>query len=346
MTSKERVLTTFSHREPDRVPMWCGASGEFWAKAKKLLNLDDEALRIRFHDDFRRVSAPYTAPSQLSMPDATYVTPFGIERHGLGYGQPYAHPLANAGLKEIYQYQWPSADWVDTAGVRPEAEKYYQDYAILGGDWSPFWHDAIDLLGMENLFIKMYTRPELVDAVLEHIMDFYLASCNKIFSAAADKIDIFFFGNDFGSQTGPLMDEALFRRFILPHLRKLVNLGHDYNLKVMMHCCGGIRQLIPAMIEAGLDAIHAVQPGCLGMELAELKKDFGDRLVFNGCIDSHHVLISGNTDSVRENTKAVLGTMMAGGGFIAGASHDTILEETPLENVLTMFDTILESGRY
>jgi uroporphyrinogen decarboxylase len=192
----------------------------------------------------------------------------------------------------------------------------------------------------------MYTEPEIVDAILRHIMDYYLASSKKIFTSAADKIDIFFIGNDFGSQTGPLVDDALFRRFILPHIKDMVNLGHDFNLKVMMHCCGGIKDLIPAMIDTGLDALHAVQPSCYGMDLASLKKEFGSRMVFNGCIDSHRVLINGDTTYVKNQTKAVLDIMMSGGGFIAGASHDTILEETPVENVLAMFDTIMEYGIY
>jgi uroporphyrinogen decarboxylase len=346
MTSRERVLTTFNHQEPDRVPMWCGALPEFWLKAKNQLKLDDENLRIRFHDDFRRVSAVYKGPTKLARQDATSITPFGIERHGVGYGQPFSHPLANADLDEIHSYTWPMADNNDVSGIRPEAEKYYQEYAILGGDWSAFFHDAIDLLGMENFFIKMYTEPEIVDAVLQHIMEYYIESSNKIFRAAADKIDIFFIGNDFGSQTGPLLDEALFKRFCIPHIRNLVNLGHDFNLKVMLHCCGGIKQLIPSLIETGLDALHAVQPSCAGMDLAVLKKEFGNRVVFNGCIDSHHVLIDGDPASVKRQTKTVLDIMMPGGGFIAGSSHDTILEETPVENVLAMFDTILEYGIY
>ena len=192
----------------------------------------------------------------------------------------------------------------------------------------------------------MYIDPEIVHAVLQHIVDYYFETNKRIFDAAAEHIDTFFMGNDFGSQTGPLIDEALFRTFILPHLKSFVNLGHDYNLKVMLHCCGGYRQLFPALIEAGLDAVHAVQPSCLGMNLSELKNEFGGKIVFNGCIDSHHVLIDGNIDLVREKTSEVLHIMKPGGGFIAGASHDTILEETPVENVLTMFDTVMEMGKY
>ncbi len=220
------------------------------------------------------------------------------------------------------------------------------EYAILGGDWSAFFHDAIDLLGMENLYFKMYDQPELVDAVLGHLVDYYAEVSRRIFDAAASAIDIFFIGNDFGSQRGPLVGESLFRRFFLPHLERLIRLGHDYNLKVMLHCCGGYAPLIPAMIEAGLDGLHAVQPSCHGMDLATLKAAFGYKILFNGAIDSHHVLIRGTPDFVREKTREVLAIMMPGGGYVGGASHDWILEETPVENVLAMFDAIHEFGCY
>ena len=100
------------------------------------------------------------------------------------------------------------------------------------------------------------------------------------------------------------------------------------------------------MIQAGLDAVHAVQPSCLGMDLAKLKAEFGRQIVFNGAIDSHHVLIRGTPDSVRATTRDVLRIMMPGGGYVAGASHDYILEETPVENVLAMSDAVREFGVY
>jgi hypothetical protein len=339
-------MAAFEHQEPDRVPAWCGASVEFWEKAKNATGLDDEGLRRRFGDDFRRVSAVYEGPQFTLSPGATSRTVFGIEREGLGYGQPMSHPLSKATLAEVHAYPWPDPGWMDVSQIRAEAEKYEGEYAILGGDWSPFFHDAVDMLGMDVLFLKMYDEPELVDAVLQHIVDYYVGVSRRIFDAAASAIDILFIGNDFGSQRGPLMNVSLFRRFIQPHLTRLARLGHDYGLKVMMHCCGGYAPLIPQMIEAGLDGLHAVQPSCDGMDLATLKQRFGDKLLFNGAIDSHHVLILGNPESVRAETRRVLDIMKPGGGYVAGASHDSILEETPLENVLAMFDAIREFGGY
>lgn len=352
MDSRERVLHAFNHQEADRIPVWCGASPEFIEKAKDYLGVTEkEEVYKEFGDDFRRVFSTYAGPDEFSptknlSEGMNYRTPFGIERAGIGYGQPDNHPLAEANLEQIHAYHWPDPDWIDVTNINKDASKYEGKYAILGGEWSPFWHDAIDLLGMENLLIKMYEEPEIVTAVLEHIVDYYAAVTQQIFEEAGDIIDIFFIGNDFGSQTGPLLSEKLFRKFMFPHLKRLADLGHQYDLYVMMHCCGGFFQLIPTMIEAGIDALQALQPSARGMEPAELKKQFGDEIVFNGCIDTQHVLIEGNPELVRKRTKEIMRIMKPGGGYILSPSHDYLLEETPVENVIAMYDTVKEYGYY
>ncbi|MFH0797042.1 MAG: uroporphyrinogen decarboxylase family protein [Candidatus Omnitrophota bacterium] len=352
MTCKERVLTAFNLKEPDRVSAWLGASPEFRELARQHLGLDDdESLSVRLGDDFRRVCAKYAAPAagnqSTDLPERiTSWTPFGIPRHGYGYGQPLGHPLADATVTEIHQYPWPDPRWIDVSNVRSEALKYNGKYAILGGDWSPFWHDAIDLLGMENLFLKMFDQPEAVDALLKHIVDYYAAANQRIFDTAAGAIDILFIGNDFGSQNGPLVGEKLFRRFILPQLKRLVDLGHDYGVKVLLHCCGGFVPLMPAMIEIGLDGLQSLQPSCPGMEPTALKAEFGKKILLNGCIDTQHVLIEGRPALVKAKTREVLRIMKPGGGYVASASHDYLLPETPVENVIAMFDTIREYGAY
>ncbi|MCX7006794.1 MAG: hypothetical protein NTY53_06035 [Kiritimatiellaeota bacterium] len=341
MTSRERVLAAFAHVEPDLVPRWCGASPEFLAKAKQHLKLPDvESFFVRIGDDFRRVFARYVGPEFPLSPGSIYRTVFGIQRAGHGYGQPLSHPLADATLQQIHAYPWPEPHWQDVSHIRADALAWHRQYAILGGDWSPFWHDAIDLLGMENLYLKMYDEPGVVDAVLQHIVDYYASVSQRIFAAAAAALDVFFIGNDFGGQNGPLLSPEHFERFMLPHLKRLVELGHSYRLQVQLHCCGGFEPLIPAMIAAGLDGLHAIHPCCGGMELAKRKANYVAKILFNGAIDSHHVLIKGTPDLVRQRTREVLSIMAPGGGYIAGASHDYILEETPVENVVAMFDAI------
>jgi uroporphyrinogen decarboxylase len=343
MTSRERVERAFNFKVSDKVPAWCGASPEFMQKAMQSLNTDEEGVRQRFGDDFRRVFGVYKEPGYHLSEGATWKSPFQVERTGIGYGQPISHPLKDATtVKEVLDYVWPDPDWVDVSGIKKDANRYQREFAILGGDWSPYWHDAIDLLGMEELYIKMYEYPEVIHAVMDQIVKYYYTVSENIFEAAGDSIDIFFIGNDYGSQSGPLMGTDLFEEFLLPPLKKLIDLGHRYRYKVMLHCCGSVSLLLPSMIKAGLDGIHALQPDCYGMDLSELKRKFGDKILLNGGIDSKRVLINGNQDYVRKETRRVLDIMAPGGGYVAGASHDYILEETPFENVLAMFDTISE----
>ena len=132
----------------------------------------------------------------------------------------------------------------------------------------------------------------------------------------------------------------------MPSLARLIDLGHRHGLKVMLHCCGGFRPLHPVDDPRG--AGRRARPAAVlrrAWSPPGLKRDFGGRLLLNGAIDSHHVLIEGTPDFVREQTRRVLDIMCPGGGYVAGASHDYILEETPLENVLAMFDTIREYRR-
>jgi uroporphyrinogen decarboxylase len=352
MTSRERVLAAFAHEEPDQVPVWCGASPEFIAKAKAHLRIQStEDLFVRFGDDFRRVIAPYVGPAHrhpaLGLPEgASCRTIFGIEHRGVGCGIPINPPLAGASLRQVHEYEWPDPQWIDVSQVRAQAIAWKRRYAILGGDWSPFWHDANELLGMENLMCLMHDAPEIVDAVMGHALDYYFGVNEQIFASAADQFDVFFIGNDFGSKGGPLMSPAMFRRFVFPHLRRLAGLGHDYGLKVMMHCCGSLTPLMPAMVQAGIDGLQALQPCTPDMAPTNLKARFGTKLLFNGCIDSQHVLIAGKPQSVREKTREILEIMKPGGGYVLSASHDYILEETPVQNVLAMFDAGREYGGY
>ncbi|MEW6580054.1 MAG: uroporphyrinogen decarboxylase family protein [Chloroflexota bacterium] len=352
MNSKQRVMMAFDHREPDRVPAWLGMSPAFQQKAMQRLQLpDDESLALYVGDDFRRVVAPYAGPDHASPsvdlpPGATYRSVFGILRHGYEGGQPMNHPLIQATTTaEVEAYPWPDPAWIDVSRIRADAESYAGQYAILGGEWSPFWHDAIDLLGMENLLYKMFDMPALVEAVLAHIVDYYLAVSQRIFEEADDLIDIFFIGNDFGSQTGPLISDKLFRRFLLPHLRRLIDLGHAYGLEVLLHCCGGFEPLIPAMIEVGLDGLQGLQPNCRGMDPATLKARYGADLLLMGSINTQ-LLIEGTPDSVRAETRRILEIMKPGGGYVACPSHDYVLYETPVENVVALYETVRAHGPY
>jgi uroporphyrinogen decarboxylase len=342
-SSREIVLDVFDFKEVERIPKWLGASPEFVTLAASTLNLpDEEAVRIRMGDDFRRVFSVWRGPNPPLSPGATWRSPFGVERIGLFYGEPKNHPLEGKWqIRDLEEYPWPDPSWADISSVREQAARWEGSYAVLGGEWAPFWHDAIDLVGMENLYYLMYDDEDYVDLLLGRINSYYLEASRATLESAGDLIDILFIGNDFGGQTGPLLGPELFDRFMKPHLAAYADLAHSFGKKSMLHCCGGFRPLMPSIIEAGIDAVHALQPDCSGMDPEGLKSDFGDQIVLNGGLDSRTVLIQGNPEIVREKTRELLAIMSPGGGYIGGASHDFILPETPVDNVLAMFDEII-----
>ena len=351
MTSRERVLAVFRGETPDRIPVWCGASPEFIEKSMKELRLDsEEAVYVRFRDDFRRVYSRYAGPEEFdpvkNAENGTRMNVFGVKRIGEGYGVPANTPLKDATLEDVENYPWPSADWIDVSHIREDALKWKGEYAILGGEWCAFFHDLLDLLGMEDALTMMYEEPEVVHAVLNHLVDYYLECNKRIFDAAGDVIDIFFMGNDMGSQGGPLVSVPLFEEFFAPQFKRLCDQAHSYGIYTQLHCCGGIQQLIPSMHACGIDAVQSLQPVCDGMSAENLKKNHGHEMIFNGCVDSVNKLIYGTKEECIEETKKVISHMKPGGGFILSPSHDYLLEMTPVENVVAMYDTCYELGAY
>lgn len=351
MTSRERVMAVFRKEIPDRIPVWCGASPEFMEKSRKFLGLQtDEEVYQRFRDDFRRVYSRYAGPEKFdpvkNAEKGSRLNIFGVERAGEGYGVPANTPLKDATLEDVENYPWPSADWIDVSHIREDALRYEGKYAILGGEWCPFFHDMLDLLGMEDALVMMYEEPDVVHAVLNHIVDYYYECNKRIFEAAGDVIDIAFMGNDMGSQNGPLVSEPLFKEFIAPQFKRLCELAHSYDIYTQLHCCGGFQQLIPSLIDCGIDAVQSLQPVNPGMQAGPLKENFGGKIILNGMIDSVNKLIYGTKEDCIETTKEIVSIMKPGGGYILSPSHDYLLEMTPVENVLAMYDTCYEIGAY
>ena len=334
---RDRVLAAFERR-PAKLAKWLGASPEFIAKARSELGLDEEAFRRRIGDDLRWVAPPSPARPGGGRADA-----FGVERRGAGYGQPTDHPLAGTPtVAALRDFAWPDPEAVDLAGLRPRIAAFGGEFAVASGDWSPFFHDAIDLVGLESLACLMYDDPVFVETLLGRIVDYYAAVCTRAFEEAGDLMDIFLIRNDFGAQTGPLVGPEHFRKYLSPCLKRLAELGRRYGLKVMLSSSGSIRPLIPAIVESGVDALHVLQPDCPGMQGASIKKDFGRSLVLSGGIDARGALLTGGSAEVRARVREALDALAAGGGYLAAPSVDALTEDVPVANVLAMYDAIAE----
>jgi uroporphyrinogen decarboxylase len=160
-------------------------------------------------------------------------------------------------------------------------------------------------------------------------------------SAVGPYIDIVLFGDDLGGQQGPLVSPETYRLLYKPFHKKMWNRAKELaDVKVQLHCCGGIYEFLPDMIEAGLDAVNPVQISCRGMDPMRLKKEFGDRLTFwgGGC-DTQRILPGASVDAVRENVRELTGILAPGGGFVFQQVHN-ILANVPPENIVAMLEEV------
>ena len=206
--------------------------------------------------------------------------------------------------------------------------------------------DATELVGMETFFERMHTHPEVMAAVMGKVSDFYYQLASRFFEQAGDLIDVFFFGDDFGTQQSLLISPDHWRRFCRPHIQRFADLGRQAGLKVMFHSCGAVRPIIGDLCAVGVDALNPVQVRARGMDLAELKAEFGRRLTFHGGIDHQEVLPRGTAGQVRQEVRRVIDIMAPGGGFCLAPSHDLMLDDFPVENVVAMYDEAADYGRH
>lgn len=343
LNSRDRVLAAFDRKQFDRAPIWCGVTPEFWTRAVKELGVDDEGVHSRLGDDVRRIYAIVQRPERLTA-GALGRTLFGVDRHVPGVGVLTSHPLAHSTLDQIAKYAWPDPNWGIQLVGGPQIKAH--QYAAIGGLCNGFWHDLIDLVGVEETLAKMQDEPVVIDTILQRIVDYYVAVNRKILAASGSLADLFIVANDFGSGGGLALTDALFRRFIAPHLRRLVILGHDYGLRVMLQGGHPIPELLGAILETGVDAVSLALMERPDGDLAGLKAELGDQVLINGISQIQRVLREGTPDQVREKTRQTLEVLMPGGGFLAGTAHESILADTPVENVLAMCETIRQHGTY
>lgn len=193
----------------------------------------------------------------------------------------------------------------------------------------------------DNFLMLLAADPGRAGEFLERLVEIHLANLEKFLAAVGPYIDIIVFGDDLGMQNGPQMSRNMYRELFMPrHARMWRRAKELADVKVMLHCCGGIRPLLPDLIEAGLDAVNPVQISCAGMEATALKADFGDRITFwgGGC-DTRFVLASAKPEEIRRHVGRQVEILSRGGGFVFQQVHN-ILADVPPENVIAMFDAV------
>lgn len=353
MNHRQRFDSVCRHAVPDRFPIDYTAAPSVDARVRAYYGVNTErdlldALGCDFYYlSFRDFSqnescAPCYRGPKLECTDEARVCPLGISWTRGAYASKFAAdevtacPLANATTaRDVLDHPWPRADWFDFEPLIAECEAN-SDRVIVGGLWSSIFGDSYRMLGFESFLLNMAANPDMIRALVDRMTDLFLELNDHLFAALKGKLDVFYFGSDFGVQNGLLFSQPMWEDFFLDNIRSLAQLGHDHGLKVMMHSCGAISPLIPLLIEAGIDILDPVQVTAKGMDPRSLSDDHGDRIVFHGGVDTQQVLPNESPDGVYRHAVQTINALGSRAGYIFGPSQ-MLQADIPTANIDAMY---------
>ena len=243
------------------------------------------------------------------------------------------HPLEN--LDEYSQYHWPVP--TDNRMMRygqKTVEKYRDQYYLLGFQHIGLFERSWCLRGYENFMCDIMLEPDFVEEILDHILAYKLAEAKMYIELGVDAVRL---GDDWGLQKGLQIRPELWREFIKPRQEKLYAFYREAGLPTFQHSCGDIMDIIPDLIEIGLDVLHPIQP--LSMDINSLSERFGDKLVLWGGIDTQEVLPFYTAQAITDEVKRVFKILGKNKKYIIAPSQE-VMSDVPLENVIALIDGI------
>ncbi len=380
MLPRERLLAALDHREPDRVPIDLGGNQTgihriAYERLLRFLGLEEEIVVM---DLVQQLALPSERVLERLHVDTRYVWvqgPAGLDtgvvrrerdgrfwqdftdEFGVTWSMPEdspryfdisRSPLAGLSIEEIRKYPFPKGDDPTRfEGLRDRAVRIRREtpYAVVSGISGVVYEICWYMRGLENLFVDMIEQPEVLEVIIDRTLQFWLDWFRLFLDEASDVVDVIMIGDDLAGQEGPLFSPRIYRTIVKPRQRRLVQyIKSRTRAKVWYHSCGSVVELIPDLLENGVDILNPVQIAARGMEPAGLKARFGRQISFwGGGIDSQHVLPHASAAEVARQVHRNLEAFSPGGGYVFANVHN-IQADVPPENILTLFDTASEYG--
>jgi uroporphyrinogen decarboxylase len=345
MTPKERWLAVLSRQTPDRTPMDYWATDEMTQKLKKHFGVEDyyEMLDCLHVDYLITVGPAYVGPKPPPGQDM-YGIRYREINYGAGsYGEVVSHPLARYTTVDQIEaeYTWPIPDWWDYSGI-PDQIRGREDHAIRGGGSEPFLLYK-DLRGDQQAMIDLVENPEIVEYCLGKLFHLAYENTLRIYETIPGKVNVTYIAEDMGGQSDLMISPRHIRRFLLPGMKRMIDLTHSAGAYAFHHNDGNCSRILPEMIALGMDVLNPIQWRAVGMERETLKARYGDQLIFHGAVDNQYTLPFGTVEEVRQEVRDNIRILGAGGGYILAPCHN-LQPITPLENILAMYDEGLRSG--
>jgi uroporphyrinogen decarboxylase len=379
VTSRDRVRTALAHREPDRIPFDLGGSrmtgihvGAHGPLRQALLlpgrepriidvvqQLADvepdvlDALGCDVRAVLPRSPASYRPRIREEGSHLTFVDEWGVGRRmpvegGLYYDaatSPLAGEIADA---DIDRFPWPDpADPARYEGMAEEARGYALEErraVHVGSICSGVTEGLFKLRGFEDGYMDLAADPARARRIMERILEIKIEYWSRVLPMLEGLVDVVGEADDLGGQDRTLFSPATYRALVKPFHRELFGYLHAHtDATVFFHSCGAIRDLIPDLIEVGVDALNPVQVSATGMDGAGLKREFGRDLAFwGGGVDTQRVLGGGSPGEVRADVRRRVAALAPGGGFVFATVHN-IQPNVPPANILAMWSELREA---
>jgi uroporphyrinogen decarboxylase len=378
---RARLRIALEHHVPDRVPRDLGAMRMTGIHARaypglrralglppvevriadvaqQLAVVDDDVLE-RLGIDVRGVEprAPGGWRREIVETDGelAFLDEWGVRRRmpasGLYY-DPATAPLAgeiDAG--HLARFAWPDGgDPARRAGVAAAANRIAAEErraVFVGSVCAGLTEMLFRLRGFEDGYMDLAADPALARALMERVLEVKLAWWGGVLPELGDAVDVVGEADDLGGQSTPLFSPRTYRELVKPlHAELFAFIRARTRARILFHSCGAIRDLLPDLVEIGVDVLNPIQVSAAGMATAELKREFGRDLVFwGGGVDTQRVLGSGTPAEVRVEVARRIADLAPGGGFVFASVHN-IQANVPAENLGAMWETVEERGGY
>jgi uroporphyrinogen decarboxylase len=359
MKPKERILAVLDRKPVDRLPVDLWHTPEVGVALRRHFGVaDDLAVYRRLGlDKIVWVFMDYTSEageraggqSGAGAESGGSRTMWGVPLADVQAGEAHYAECASAPLagfdtpESLDRYPWwPRVERFNYEAAERAARLAAGEFAVIG-PWVSFFEIYCQMRGLEQSMIDLVENEELVEAALDRIETIQTGMMKRFFARARECLDMVFISDDIAGQQSLLMSPGRWARHLQPRLKRWCDLIHGHGLKVFYHTDGAARPLLRPILDAGVDVLNPIQHACPGMDMAELKKEFGHRVVFHGGVDNQSVLPHGTPDQVRAEVRDCLRTLGAGReGYICCSCHN-VQAGTPLENIFAMVETARNS---
>jgi len=354
MTSKERVRKTLAFEKTDRVTIGYEANDGIHQRLCAALGVkSSEELRLALGVDYRGINPPYIGPALHPVPENRRVDQVEgcvmryVAHETGGYWDFCDFPLQDASDEMFDSFPVPNPDDFDYDAALLQAKSYGGKYGLFTGraGMPDILNSNGRIMGMEDVLCHLILEDEAALRLIRRRADMQLKVLERTIEKCREHLDFVWLGEDLGTQIGPMISMELYRKHLKPIHQQFISLAAAYGLPAIMHCCGSSSWVFEEWIGMGLRGVDTLQPEAKNMSPEYLARSFGGRLNFRGCISTAGALSYGSEEETDAVCRKTLETMMPVRGYHFAPTH-AIQDNTPVENVIAMYNAAHKYGRY